>query len=100
HTVPLATTSTTTYTSGSLSPTTTTTTTTTSGSTTDGTTTTIPGTLQSVNVVETGAPQVWSNFNDQGAGVSVAVLDSGIIASPDLPNAVFGVDLINHGLGL
>jgi serine protease AprX len=52
-------------------------------------------TLQSTNVSAINAPQVWSQGNT-GQGISVAVLDSGIAANPDLPTAVFGVDVVNH----
>jgi serine protease AprX len=38
------------------------------------------------------APSVWSDQAVQGQGVTVAVLDSGIYPSPDLPNLAFGVD--------
>jgi serine protease AprX len=51
--------------------------------------------LASTNVDAAGAPQVWAQGNT-GQGVTVAVFDSGIIASPDLPTAVHGVDTVTH----
>src|SRR5439155_24257684 len=38
---------------------------------------------------------VWAQGNT-GQGVAVAVFDSGIAASPDLPTAVQGVDVVTH----
>jgi len=57
------------------------------------TTTTTTGGLQSTNVLAANAPLVWAQGNT-GQGVTVAVLDSGIAPSPDLPSAVQGVDVI------
>jgi serine protease AprX len=41
---------------------------------------------------EANAPAVWNTYGNTGAGVTVAVLDSGIQPSPDLSNVVFGID--------
>jgi serine protease AprX len=48
--------------------------------------------IQSLQTVTANAPQVWTQYGNQGQGVTVAIIDSGIIASPDIPTAVFGVD--------
>ena len=49
--------------------------------------------IQALQTVTANAPQVWNQYGNQGQGVTVAIIDSGIIASPDLPNAIFGVDV-------
>jgi len=56
-------------------------------------TTALTGGLQSTNVQAANAPQVWAQ-GDIGQGVSVAVFDSGIAPSADLPTAIAGVDTV------
>src|SRR5262249_11628622 len=56
-------------------------------------TTTVATAIQSLETTTANAPQVWTAYGNQGQGVAVAVLDSGISPSADLPNAVFGVDV-------
>jgi serine protease AprX len=48
---------------------------------------------------EANAPAVWATGN-RGAGVTVAVLDSGVAPSADLANVVFGADFTTGGTGL
>ncbi|HEY3109335.1 MAG TPA: S8 family peptidase [Chloroflexota bacterium] len=55
--------------------------------------------LASTNVGAAGAPQVWAQGNT-GQGVTVAVFDSGVTPSPDLPTAVHGVDTVTHTTAL
>jgi serine protease AprX len=57
------------------------------------------GGLQSTNVQVAKAPQAWSQ-GTTGQGVTVAVLDSGIAASADLPTAVHGVDVVTQRTAL
>jgi serine protease AprX len=49
--------------------------------------------LASLETVTANAPAVWAQGNT-GQGVTVAVLDSGVAPSADLPTAVFGVDVV------
>jgi serine protease AprX len=56
-------------------------------------------TLQSMNAIVAQAPSVWTQ-GAKGQGVTVAVLDSGVVASPDLPNAVHGIDLVTNTTAL
>jgi serine protease AprX len=49
--------------------------------------------FESTNVQAANAPQVWAQGNT-GQGVTVAVFDSGVAPSPDLPTAVHGVDVV------
>jgi serine protease AprX len=48
--------------------------------------------LKSMQTIVAQAPSVWADRANQGQGVTVAILDSGIAPNADLPNAVFGVD--------
>jgi serine protease AprX len=50
--------------------------------------------IQSLQTTTANAPQVWTQYGNQGAGVTVAVIDSGIIPSADLPANTFGVDVV------
>jgi serine protease AprX len=86
----------TTTTTSTLSAPTTTTTSTLSGTTTTATSTTSTvASLKSLQTVVAKANNVWATTGNQGAGVTVAVLDSGIHPSPDLPTAVFGIDVVS-----
>ena len=63
----------------------------------NGSTTDPPHTPSDAFLSQTGAPQVW-NQGDQGANVTVAVLDTGIDALPDFAGRlVGGVDLSGEG---
>jgi serine protease AprX len=72
-----------------------TTTTTSTTSTVTSTTTSTIASLKSLQTTVARANNVWATTGNQGAGVTVAVLDSGIHPSPDLPTAVFGVDIVS-----
>jgi serine protease AprX len=48
--------------------------------------------LKSTWTQDANAPAVWNTYGNTGAGVTVAVLDSGIQPSPDLSSVVFGID--------
>lgn len=48
--------------------------------------------LRSMQTLASQAPTVWTTRGVQGQGVTVAVLDSGVRASADLPGAVHGID--------
>lgn len=53
-----------------------------------------PGAMLSTWTQAANAPQVWSTYGNRGAGVGVAVLDSGIQPGPDLSNVTFGADVV------
>lgn len=57
-------------------------------------TTTDIGRIQSLATTTANAPQVWTQYGNQGQGVSVAVIDSGVMPSPDLPLNLHGVDVV------
>jgi serine protease AprX len=52
--------------------------------------------LSSVQTLSVRAPRIWSDRANTGQGVTVAVLDSGIQPSSDLPNALLGIDLVTN----
>jgi serine protease AprX len=52
------------------------------------------GQLQSTWTIAANAPRVWQQYGNRGAGVTVAVLDSGVAVSPDLSSELFGVDVV------
>ena len=60
---------------------------------TEGTISTSTATLRSMQTIVAQAPAVWSGHADQGQGVTVAILDSGIFPHGDLIGAVHGIDL-------
>jgi serine protease AprX len=61
---------------------------------------TLAGQIAATDVLAANAPAVWAAYANQGQGVTVAVLDSGIAPNPDLPAAVFGVDAATGTLAL
>jgi serine protease AprX len=52
--------------------------------------------LASLGTITAKAPQVWNNHNFKGNNVTIAVLDSGLPASADLSNVLFGVDVVTN----
>ncbi|HEV8637949.1 MAG TPA: S8 family peptidase, partial [Chloroflexota bacterium] len=48
--------------------------------------------LKSMQTIVANAPNVWADQANQGQGVTVAIVDSGIAPNTDFPNAAFGVD--------
>ncbi len=56
---------------------------------------TLASQIAATDVLAANAPAVWGAYGNQGQGVTVAVLDSGINPNPDLPAAVFGVDTVS-----